>query len=300
MKIKHHLFATVAVGLLALNACGKNGENGEAGSAGPAAASKGLAPHETVMKSVQALRNNDLKSFLSVSLPADKYQEVQQQWEEKKQEPVTEEDKQEYANTMQQLTQDGAVDNIMAQLEPQLDQMRQQMPMFVGMFQGIAQSAITQSKDMTDEQKQQAQKAVTAMTAWAQRTDLASPDLARKAVSAAVDTARKLDLPTLDAVHQLSFDQMLDKGGVLLGGVKDVLAVYDLDVNHTLDSVNAETVSQDGEAAKVKTTFDFLGTQQEYVGDYVKVNGRWVAKEAMETHIQQVAGDQPKADDTDE
>lgn len=293
MKIKHYILAIAAGVVLALSACGQHGESAQKG---PATAAKGLAPHETVMKSVAALRNNDLKQFLSVSLPADKYKEVQQQWEEKKQEPVTDEDKQEYANSMQQLTQDDAVDKIMTQLEPQLDQMRAQMPMFVGMFQGIAQSAITQSEEMTDEQKQQAQKAVTAMTAWAQRTDLASPDLARKAVTAAVETARKIDLPTLDKVHELSFDQMLEKGGVLLAGVKDILAVYDLDVNHTLDSVKAETVSQDGDNAKVRTSFDFLGTQQEYVGDYVKVNDRWVAKEAMETNIEPVAESEDNGD----
>jgi len=297
MKIKHYILAIAASALLALSACGQNGGSAQKGEA---SAAKGLAPHETVMKSVEALRDNNLQQFLSVSLPAEKYKEVQQQWEEKKQEPVTDEDKQEYATTMQQLTQDGAVDKLMAQLEPQLDQMRAQMPMFVGMFQGIAQSAITQSEEMTDEQKQQAQKAVTAMTAWAQRTDLASPDLARKAVTAAVEMARKIDLPTLDAVHALSFEQMLDKGGVLLAGVKDILAVYDLDVNHTLDSVKAKTVSQDGDTAKVSTSFDFLGTQQEYVGDYVKVDDRWVAKEAMETNIEPVAESDDSADDSGE
>lgn len=286
MKIKHYLTLSLpALGVVLLAACGQ--ETGE--SQNTTVEAEGLAPHETVEQSVAALKNNDLETLLKLTLPQDKYAEVRAQWEAKKREPIDEEEKQEYAQMMQTLTQDGAEDKIMAQLEPQLEQMRAQIPMFIGMFQGIAQSSITQSEDMSDQQKQQAQKAVTAVAAWAQKTDLASPELAREAVGIAVDTAKEVNLPTLEDVRALSFEQMLDKGGVVLAGIKDILAVYNLNVDETLDSVQAETVSRDGDTATVRTTFNFLDTEQVYEGEYVKVDDRWVAREAMETDIEKIA-----------
>lgn len=246
---------------------------------------KGLAPHEAVEQSVAALRDNDIKRFLQLSLPENKYQDMQAQWAKKREEPIKPEEKQEYEATMQKLTEPGAEEKIMEDLRPQLEQMKPQMPMFVGMFQGIVQSSIAQSEDMTDTQRQQAQSALTAMAGWAQRTDLASPELAEEAVAAACETARELDLPTLESVRALSFDDMLDKAGTLFAGLKEVLAVYDLNVNEALDSVEAETVSESGDTATVRTTFQFLDTQQTVDSELVKVNDRWVSREAMEAEI---------------
>lgn len=286
MKIKTFVTFSIFATVLALGACGQQqGGTAQEGATG----AKSLQPHETVERSAKALKNNDLKTLLELTLPEEKYAEVKAQWEAKKQEPITDEDKQHYAEMMQMLTQDDAVDSIMTELEPQLDQMRAQMPMFVGMFQGITASAISQNEDMTNEQRQQAQKLVTAVAGWAQKTDLASPDLARDAVTIAVDTAKEVDLPNLEDVRALSFDEMLDKAGVVLAGVKDILTVYNLDVNGALDTVNAETVAQNGDSATVRTKFKFLDTEQVYESDYVMVNDRWIAKEAMEASVKHVA-----------
>lgn len=275
--------SSLATALL-LTACGDQGDQAREPGKGVADAGT-LAPHETVEHSVAALRNNDIKGFLKLTLPETKYADMQAQWAKKKQEPIDPEEKAEYEAMMERLTKDGAEEELMADLRPQLQEMRPQMPMFVGMFQGIAQSAIAQSEDMSDTQREQAQNALTAMAGWAQRTDLASPELAEKAVARACDTARELDLPTLEAVRALDFDQMLDKAGTLFAGLKDVLAVYDLNVDETLDSVEAETLNQDGDTATVRTRFQFLGTEQSVDGQLVEVAGRWVSKEAMQAEI---------------
>lgn len=267
---------------LLLAACGQ--QEDQAAGVSPADA-EDLAPHEAVEQSVAALRDNNIKAFLQLTLPKAKYEDMQAQWAKKKEEPIKPEEKQEYAATMERLTQDGAEEKLMADLRPQLEQMRPQMPMFVGMFQGIVQSAIAQSEDMSDTQREQAQSALTAMAGWAQRTDLASPDLAEQAVGITVETARELDLPTLEDVRALGFDEMLTKAGTLFSGLKQVLAVYDLNVNEALDSVEAETVTQDGDSATVRTTFQFLGTEQTVDSELIKVDGRWVSKEAMEAEI---------------
>lgn len=286
MTINKLLTLFLAGTMLAVSGCGPDTDTETRTTS---ADTHGLQPHETVEQSARALKNNDIRDLLQISLPEAKYAEINAQWEARKQEPITDEEREEYNQMMEMLTQDDAVDTIMTQVEPQLDQMREQMPMFIGMFQGIAQSAITQNEDMTVEQREQAQRAVTAVAAWAQRTDLASKEKAREAVSVAVDTAHEIDLPTLDDVRGLSFNGMLDKAGVMVAGIKNILAVYDLHVDDSLDSVRAETVEQDGESATVRTRFDFLDTELEHEGAYVKVGERWFAREAAEANIEQVA-----------
>lgn len=289
MNRKLPLNLSVLATVLLLAACGQQDEQGT-GTAGSAAPEpEGLAPHETVEQSAAALRNNNIKGFLQLTLPDNKYADMRDQWAQKKQEPIKPEEKEEYEAMMERLTKDGAEEEIMAELEPQLDQMRQQMPMYVGMFQGIAQSAIAQSKDMTETQREQAQSALTAVAGWAQRTDLASPDRAEEAIAVVCDTARDLDLPTLEDVRALDFDKMLNKSGRLVSGLKEALSIYDLNVDEVLDSVEAETVDQDGDTATVRTTFRFLDTNQAVDGQLVKVDGRWVSREAMEAEVVQQA-----------
>lgn len=274
---------------LMLAGCGGEGEQGP----GAAPGAQDLAPHEAVEQSVAALRGNDIKRFLELSLPAAKYEDMKAQWAAKKEEPIKPEEEQEYEATMQRFTESGAEEKLMSELRPQLEQLKPQMPMFVGMFQGIVQSSIAQSEDMSDTQREQAQSALTAMAGWAQRTDLASPELAQQAISAACETARELDLPTLESVRALSFDEMLGKAGTLFAGFKEILAVYDLNVDNALDSVDAETVSQSGDTATVRTSFQFLGTDQTVDSELVKVDGRWVSKEAMEAEIGPQAVESP-------
>lgn len=270
--------------VLLLAACGEQEDQAGAPGAGVPDADE-LAPHEIVEQGAAALRNNNIKGFLQLTMPEAKYADMRDQWAQRKQEPIEPEEKEEYEAVMDRLTRDGAEEELMAEIKPQLDQIRPQMAMYVGMFQGIAQSAIAQSEDMTDTQREQAQSALTAVAGWAERTDLASPELAEQAISVVCDTARDIDLPTLEEVRALDFDEMLDKAGVMVAGLKDALAVYDLKVNDLLDSVEAETVSQDDDTATVRTSFQFLDTEQTVDGELVRVDGRWVSKEAMEADM---------------
>ncbi|MEI4908346.1 hypothetical protein Q8G40_30140, partial [Klebsiella pneumoniae] len=70
------------------------------------------------------------------------------------------------------LTAPGAEDKLYAELEPQLKQFEQQsaqqMPMMIAMGQGFIQSAIQQSKDLNDQQKQQTMALTDATAKWAQ------------------------------------------------------------------------------------------------------------------------------------
>jgi hypothetical protein len=278
----------LALGAL-VAACGKS-EDSAAPSAAPAAApvvAPAATPDAAVLASVHALRANDLNGFLTAALPAGEVAKIKADWTKNlTKEPATDEDRKKFVDQMTKLTAPGAEDKLYAEAEPQLKKFdaesAAQMPMMIAMGQGFVQSSIQQSKDLNDDQKKQSAAFVDAAGKWAATVKLTDPALIKAAIAVVCKTARDLNLKTLDEVRALSYDQGMLKAGIVLGGVKQVLAVYGLQIDKSLDSVKTETVSTAGDAAKVKVTLTAFDQPFTADSDLVKVDGKWYGKQAIE------------------
>ena len=125
----------------------------------PAVAAPAATPDVAVAMAVKALRDNNLAGLFAASLPPGEYAKLKADWNKDiNSEPVSEEDRKQFTETMTKLTAPGAEDKMFAEIKPQLDEMDKQaaqIPMMVAMGQGFAQSAIQQNKDLTDAQKTQ-------------------------------------------------------------------------------------------------------------------------------------------------
>jgi len=278
-------------------ACGKN-EDQPKTAAAPAAAAPVVAPAATpdaaVMASVRALRANDVNGFLVSALPPGEVAKLKSDWAKNlTKDQITDEDRKKFSDQMTKLTAPGAEDKLYAEIEPQLKKFDQesaaQMPMMIAMGQSFVQSSIQQSKDMTEEQKKQAASLVEAAGKWAQTVKFTDPALVKGAIAVVCQTARDLNLKTLDEARALSYDQGMIKAGVAIGGVKRVLAVYGLKIDNSLDSIKAETVSTTGDAAKVKVTYSAFDQPFSSDSDLVKVDGKWYGKQAVEKWQKQQA-----------
>jgi len=279
-------------------------------TSGPSAASNtpvvvavAATPDATVAAAVKALRDNNIAALLANSLPAGEYAKLKTDWNKDiTAEAVTEEDRKQFADTMAKLTGPGAEDKLFAEIKPQLDefdkQSAAQMPMMIAMGQGFAQSAIQQNKDLTDTQKQQVSQLLDATAKWAQTTKFTDQALVKSAIAAICKTARDVNLKSIDEARALSYEQAMQKAGVVFGGVKQVLAVYGLNMDKALDSVKVETVSANGDAAKVKISYVAFDTPFSTESDLVRVDGKWYGKDAIEKwkkHTQEIAGAAPAA-----
>jgi hypothetical protein len=120
-----------------------------------------------------------------------------------------------------------------------------------------------------------------AVATWVQSAKFFDRDLAKKAIGRVVESARSLELKTLDQVEKLEFEQMLEKAGIAFQAFKDVLAIYGFNIDEALDSVKAEVVSEQGEQAKVKIAYTILGQALTVESDMVKSEDRWYGKEAL-------------------
>ena len=252
-----------------------------------AVASASTTPEGTVAASIKALRDNDVAALLGRSLPAPALAEIKANWsKEMNSEPVTDADRKQFTEQMSKLTAPDAEANLFAQIQPKLaefdKQAAQQMPMLIAMGQGFARSTIAQNKDLDDAQKKQAEDLLDATAQWAQTTKFTDQALAKSAIAEICKTARALDLKTIDAARSLDFDQAMQKAGIVLGGVKSVLAVYGLNIDKVLDSIKVEPENTSGDTARVKITYTAFDKPFSTEAEMVKVDGRWYGKHAIE------------------
>jgi len=273
-----------------------------ASAPGAAVAAPAATPEASIAIAVKALRDNNLAALFAASLPPGEYAKFKADWnKDMNSEPVTEEDRKQFNETMTKLTAPGAEDKMFAEIKPQLDEFdkqQAQLPMMIAMGQGFAQSAIQQNKDLTDAQKQQVTQLLDATAKWAQTTKFTDPALVKSSIAIICKTARDLNLKSVDEARALTYEQGMQKAGVVLGGVKQVLAVYGLNMDKALDSVKVQTVATTGDTAKVKISYTAFDTPFSTDSDLVRVDGKWYGKDAIEKwkkHSQEIAGAAPTA-----
>jgi hypothetical protein len=277
----------LAAAIAALAAgCGSS-ETTAPGAAPAAAIAAPSTPDGAASASVAALRANNVSAFLNNALPAGELAKLKADWNKDiNKDPVTDEDRKQFTDTMAKLTAPDAEAKMYAEIEPQLKDFdaktAQQMPMMIAMGQGFAQSAIQQSKDLNDSQKQQAQAMVDATATWAQTVKFTDPALVKSAIAAISKTARDLNLKSIDEARALSYDQAMQKAGIMLAGVKQVFAVYGLNMDKALDSIKVETAAMTGDTAKIKISYTAFDQPFSTESDLVKVDGKWYGKQAIE------------------
>ena len=278
----------LAAAIAALAAgCGPS-ETAAPGAAAPAAViAAPSTPDAAIVATVAALRANNVSAFLQNVLPPAEMVKLKTDWtKDVNKDPISDEDRKQFADTITKLTAPGAEDKLYSEIEPQLKEFdaktAQQMPMMIAMGQGFAQSAIQQSKDLNDQQKQQTQTLIDATAKWAQTVKFTDPTLVKGAIAIACKTARDLNLKSIDEARAMNYDQAMQKAGVVVGGVKQVFAIYGLNMDKALDSVKVETASTTADTAKVKVSYTAFDQPFSTESDLVKVDGKWYGKQAIE------------------
>lgn len=265
-------YALPLLGLLVLAGCSKDKE------AEQAAAS--ATPAKAVMASATLLKAGDFDALMQhVLTPAD-YKNMRADWgKDHDKSRITAEDRQKFAQNMARLTAPDAEQKLYAELEPKLAEFdskyKVQLPLYIGMGQTLMGTQIDQSVEMTPEQKTQAKDVLAALATWAAQTPWGDKAKAKQAIAVVVDTARKLNLKTIDQAYALDYKGAMQRYTTGWTGLKQALAVYGLSINDTLDSVTAKTLSEKGDTARVSVSYSILGKPISTELDMVRKDGRW-------------------------
>jgi hypothetical protein len=274
--------------MLALVACHKQEDN--------AAAPGGDTPEAAVQQSVDLLKAGDFAGFWKHGLPPADYANLRNDWKLQRpdQRPITDEDRARFNQAVQQLTAPNAETTLYDQLKPKLAQMEaqyhDQLPIMIGIGQAILTTGIAQNKTLTENQKQQARDVLNVLLPWAQQTPWFDQDKAKQAVGVVVTTARQLNLKDADQVQNMDFDTAMKDYTTAYGGAKQLLSIYGLSVDDTLNSVKVSTVSLDHGQAHVKIDYALLGKPLSTDSQLVLIDGRWYSQDlinsARATHEQ--------------
>jgi hypothetical protein len=247
----------------------------------------GSTPESAMQGSVDLLKAGNFKGLWTHALPPADYATLRADWAKKQQnpEPISAEDRAKFDATMKKLTEPGAEDKLYAEWQPKLAMMEQkykdQVPVLISVGDALVKNGISQSKELTEDQKAQANAVVNVLTPWAQQTPWFDQAKAKQTVGVAVATARKLDLKKPEQLRSMDFDTAMDKYSIGFDGLKKVLSNYGLSVDETLNSVKLKTVSNEKGHALVKVDYTLLGKPLTTESKMIEQDGRWYSEDMV-------------------
>jgi hypothetical protein len=277
------------LGALLLSACHGKDDASQPG---------GSTPQSALQGSIDLIKAADFNGLWKHALPPADYAKLRADWsrQQKDAKPISAEDRARFQQTMQELTGADAENKLYAELQPKLSGMEQQykdqLPVLISVGQALVKNGIAQSKGLNDVQKTQANGVLDVLVPWAQQTPWFDQAKARQAVAVAVTTARKLDLKSPDQMRSMNFDATMTKYSTGYTGLKQLLAIYGLSVDDTLNSIKLTPVSSSNGHAVVKVDYTLLGKPLSVESKLVQQDGRWYSEDmldnARESHQRQM------------
>ena len=273
-KVVLPLFATLLLG-----ACSGKDNPAQPGGSTPVAA---------VQTSIDLVKAGDFNGLWKHALPAAEYANLRTDWQRHTldQRPITPADRTKFNQTMQQLTGPDAENKLYAEVQPKLAAMEQQykdqLPVLLSVGAAFAKNAVAQNKALTAMQKGQLNDALNVITPWAQQAPWFDPAKAKQAVGVTVSTARKLDLKSPEQMRAMDFDTVMGKYSIGYGGLKQLLAIYGLSLDDTLNSVKLSELSNTNGHAVVKIDYTLLGKPLSTETKLVNEHGRWYSEDILQ------------------
>ena len=244
-------------------------------------------PEGAVQASVELLKAGDFSGLWKHALPPADYATMRADWHQLVQnpQPVTAEDRARFNQALQELTAPDAENKLYAELQPKLTTMEQQykdqLPVLVSVGEALLKNGVAQNKTLTVEQKTQANAVLDVLTPWAQQTPWFDQAKAKQAVGIAVTTARKLDLKSPEQVRTMDFDTTMAKYSVGFAGAKQLLGIYGLSVDDTLNSIKVTPIDNSNGHARVKIDYTLLGKPLSTESKLVQQDGRWYSEDML-------------------
>lgn len=239
-------------------------------------------PARQIEDMARLFRAGDVAGLVRATVPPSKWEEIRQHYERERQEPISEHDREEFAENVARFTAPDAVDQLMAEIEPNLEEARPQYGGALLMAFGAMQMAVTSpDSDLTPEQRAQLEAALPGIMGWASNTDFLSSETMRQALTLLTDAARRTGLTTLDQIKALPLDAVVQRTAPMFAAAKDAARLYGIDLDAVADSLQVEVLEIDGDKARVRTTVTLFDAPVFADHDLVLVEGRWYGKHAL-------------------
>jgi hypothetical protein len=274
LRVLPHLTWLLAAAVLMLAGCQRSADEAPApGSDSPTAAARLL---------VDDLRHDDLAAFWKHGLPPADHAALVERWRQAQAaQTTTDAARQGYRQFMGSLTQPGAKAALARRLQEKVtriaDRYGDQVPVLVAIGGAVLTRIVVADVALrpTAAQQQGLHDALAPVLQWAQQAPWLDRERAGRSANVAIDTARSLQLATLDQARALDFPGAMTKTSRLWAGAKQALALYGLSLDAVLDSARVTLVSQQADVAHVRIDYLLKGQPQQVVLKMRAVDGRW-------------------------
>jgi hypothetical protein len=248
----------------------------------------GGSPEDATRESLALLRDGKFDLFWKHALPPADFATLRADWPRRNaaQAPINPDDGAKFEAGVKRLTEPDAEKKLFAELRPTLVRFdrdyKDQMPLISGVGQSMALTAIDQDKDLTLSQKRQLREAVNVVAPWTQTVAWGDQAKAKEAIGILVDTARKANLSTPEALHAMTFEQSMATWSTAWLGLKHLLDVYGLSIDKSFDSVSIDTIESNGGSAHVKIAYTLLDKPIQTDATLVLLDGRWYDSDLLQ------------------
>lgn len=267
--------------LLALAACHSRND--------PPASPDGESPEAAMRQSVALIRAGDFAGFWRHALPPNDYAMLRDDWGRTGvgEAPMDAAERERIDAALQELAAPDAEATLDARLQPWLADAQarygDQLPFLVSIGRALASQAIDEDARLSDGQKQHATALLAALGPWAQQAPWFDPGRARQAVGMVVATARKLDLHDAQSLRTMDFEQAMGRYATAFAGLKQLLALYGLQLDQALASARVVPLEYHPLYARVRIEYQLLGTPMAMESTLVQQGGRWYDQDLLQS-----------------
>jgi hypothetical protein len=237
-------------------------------------------PAAQLRASARRFRDNDLAGLAQSLIPPARWEEARSAYELKRSEPISEHDRQEFADKLAELTTPEAIDRFIESLQPKLAEARAQWPGAQLMaFGAMAMAVESPESELTESQREALRSAVPGLQDWIASTDFLNETSLRQALELLADGLRKTGINDLEQLRELPFEDLIERGRSLIDATKQATRLYGLDLDALADSFEVEVLTISAHTATVRSSVLLFGAPVWLDHELVLIDGRWFASD---------------------
>ncbi|MFT5733738.1 MAG: hypothetical protein ACI80K_003358 [Paracoccaceae bacterium] len=232
------------------------------------------SPDSVMRAALQSLRKKQISGFFATILPPEEFEEMREGWKDAKSKPVPERDDKEFQSFMGMATAEGAEETLFMMVKPFLEDAQEELQGMTMMLPMLAAGAL-ENTDVPPEAHAMVGQLATEIASL----DITDEAKARRAISVFVKAARDMKVTSGVEMQALSFEEVMGRADVAYAGLIDILDVYGLSPQKSLESMTVKTVSTEGDSAVLEMTFSIFGGKPQTVPfEMERLDGRWFPK----------------------
>jgi hypothetical protein len=243
----------------------------------------GERPTQAVLLLAERLRANDTAGFATVAVPPALHARLETAWRTGRSRwPLDElplDDR--LPRMLATLSEPGAAVQLQAVFDKQFANAGDEMHSAARSLGLFGVEYIRKEGDYSAAERDHYSQAVQGLSRWAAGAPLDDRKRARGTIALLTTAARRTGIENEDDLAELGMDESLERLGAFFATTKQVFSTYGLDLDATLDGLDARLLSQTGDTATVRVRYQLGAQPVDTVLTLQRIDGRWYLEDYL-------------------